>query len=282
MRALQDSNNEFNFFSYRWTIILPLSWVKAFWLPLVNHGAHAVGLRERRWIAGDVSICTITIYRLLHSNFPFIYAYEVFIRQLGLPSFPYDFPDCKAYSLFMTDEAIASDEKMQLRPPAVRPFIVPIPPPWDSVRFAFENISQSVDDVQVVCKEGSGGREYCDSLDDDAGDNCETKMLGQDGCVFDGFIARTSSVLNSHLNEIHGDNLLLFPNGQVSKKNKLKRKKVELVWGSEGNAHLPFDRKLCFLRVLLRAYKEGAFEEGSVVCAPHLTDILLWTSRLVA
>jgi len=33
-----------------------------------------------------------------------------------------------------------------------------------------------------------------------------------------------------------------------------------------------YDHKLCFLRVLLHAYKEGVFEEGAIVCAPHLTD----------
>lgn len=44
--------------SCRWSIILPLSWVKAFWIPLVSNGAHAIGLREKQWIASDVSICT--------------------------------------------------------------------------------------------------------------------------------------------------------------------------------------------------------------------------------
>nr|CAB3468803.1 unnamed protein product [Digitaria exilis] len=37
--------------SLGWSIILPLSWVKPFWLFLVSHGAHVIGLRERRWIA---------------------------------------------------------------------------------------------------------------------------------------------------------------------------------------------------------------------------------------
>ncbi|KAF3787624.1 Dynamin-related protein 1E [Nymphaea thermarum] len=34
-----------------WSIILPVNWIKAFWISMVSHGAHAIGLRERRWIA---------------------------------------------------------------------------------------------------------------------------------------------------------------------------------------------------------------------------------------
>ncbi|PON75650.1 hypothetical protein TorRG33x02_244990 [Trema orientale] len=40
--------------------------------------------------------------------------------------------------------------------------------------------------------------------------------------------------------------------------------------------------KLCFLRVLLRAYKKGSFDEGAVICAPRPTDISLWTLSSVS
>lgn len=46
----------FILFSFRWSIVLPLSWVKAFWAPLVSKGAHAIGLREKHWIACEVSL----------------------------------------------------------------------------------------------------------------------------------------------------------------------------------------------------------------------------------
>ncbi|KAH9330581.1 hypothetical protein KI387_002689, partial [Taxus chinensis] len=36
-----------------WSIILPVSWVRAFWIPLVLGGARAIGLRERRWLSSD-------------------------------------------------------------------------------------------------------------------------------------------------------------------------------------------------------------------------------------
>ncbi|PIA27087.1 hypothetical protein AQUCO_08300052v1 [Aquilegia coerulea] len=233
----------------RWTIILPLSWVKAFWLPLVNHGAHAVGLRERRWVACDVR----------------------------LPSFPYDFPDCKTYSCFMAAESIASDEKMELRPLAMRPLKVPIPPPWESVRHAFEDQITNVGDIQDIHEE----KNACDSLDDIGSANSELEVLAQGDFPFKGFIARTSSILSCHLKEICGGHLLLYPNEQMGKKTTLLENRDKIVPGPGGDCHLRFDRKLCFVRVIIRAYREGAFEEGSVVCAPHLTDISLLKSRSV-
>ncbi|KAL5724219.1 ribonuclease P [Ranunculus cassubicifolius] len=189
----------------RWDIILPLNWVKAFWIPLINHGAHAIGLRERRWIACDV----------------------------GLPCFPMDFPDCETYSLFMDAEAVACDEKMELRPLAMRPLKVPIPPPWDSVRVSLGKDPSTTAGKSII------------------------------------YVARTVDVLTSHLNEIHGGgDLLLFP------KNKGNKNTVA---GPAGASNLALDRRLCFVRVLLGAYKEGAFEEGADVCAPHLSDISHWT-----
>ncbi|MCO5602505.1 hypothetical protein L7F22_056638 [Adiantum nelumboides] len=53
-----------------WSLILPLSWISAFWVPLVFAGAHVIGIRESHWL------CT----------------------NVGSPAFPDDFPDCKAYS----------------------------------------------------------------------------------------------------------------------------------------------------------------------------------------
>lgn len=35
--------------------MLPLSWVKAFWVPMISVGAQAIGLRERSWVASEVS-----------------------------------------------------------------------------------------------------------------------------------------------------------------------------------------------------------------------------------
>ncbi|KAL0921913.1 hypothetical protein M5K25_005859 [Dendrobium thyrsiflorum] len=92
-------------FNSGWSVILPLSWVKPFWMSLILHKAHAIGLREKRWIACNS----------------------------GLPSFPYDFPDSSAYSSLMTAEATKADEAVKLRPLALRPICVPIAPQWHCV-----------------------------------------------------------------------------------------------------------------------------------------------------
>ncbi|WJZ95097.1 hypothetical protein VitviT2T_013890 [Vitis vinifera] len=169
-----------------WSIILPLSWVKAFWIPLVNNGAHAIGLREH-WIACEVE----------------------------LPYFPSDFPDTDAYSSFMATEA-TSDEKEKLRPPSMRALGVPIPPPWVSVRLGFDKVSSSLGDTRPCV---------------------ET-------CTRD--VANDEAKLSQNLN---------------------------------GPNQMNYERKLCFLRVLLHAYKEGSFKKGAVVCALHLSDISMRTSR---
>jgi hypothetical protein len=37
-----------------WSLILPIAWVRAFWVPLVFAGGHVIGLRERHWLSTDV------------------------------------------------------------------------------------------------------------------------------------------------------------------------------------------------------------------------------------
>ncbi|PKA51555.1 ribonuclease P/MRP protein subunit POP1 [Apostasia shenzhenica] len=106
-------------FNSGWSVILPLCWVKPFWMSFISNGAHAIGIREKRWIA-----C---------SN--------------GLPSFPYDFPDSIAYSSLMVAESAAADEAANLRPPAVRPIPVPLEPPWDCIAHTL-SISYKVDESQ--------------------------------------------------------------------------------------------------------------------------------------
>ncbi|PIN17831.1 Ribonuclease P [Handroanthus impetiginosus] len=222
----------------RWSIILPLSWVKAFWITLMSNGAHAIGLRERQWVACEI----------------------------GLPYFPLDFPDCNAYSHFMAVEAIAFNHKATLRPHSKMPLQVPIPPPWDCVRFNFEERlskagnSHSGDSQAELCSQG------------DKIDNCH-------GVSFDGIIARTSSMLSDFLNN-SGNHLLLFPKlrdqksrlYEFMKDKEFLEKNAVISEPKHGNTR-------CYLRVLLRACKEGVFEQGAVVCAPLVTDIMLWKSR---
>ncbi|BFI30940.1 ribonuclease P/MRP protein subunit POP1 [Marchantia polymorpha subsp. ruderalis] len=75
-----------------WTIILPIKWVHAFWIPLVFGGGHVIGLRERHWVATNA----------------------------GIPSFPHDFPDCSTYAQLLTADVAALSEANKKRPPAKR------------------------------------------------------------------------------------------------------------------------------------------------------------------
>ncbi|XP_042503361.1 ribonucleases P/MRP protein subunit POP1 isoform X1 [Macadamia integrifolia] len=167
-----------------WSIILPLSWVKAFWVPLVSHGPRGVGLREKRWIACDV----------------------------GLPSFPYDFPECKAYTCFMTTEAATADKKAELRPVAMRPLRVPIPPPWCCVKLTIKVKSTTIQDIQNLNSQMFSGEIVpSNSLPESDARYCESTFGGKEGSSFEGFVARTSCELSSYLNGVHGSNLPLYP-----------------------------------------------------------------------
>lgn len=261
------------YYIFRWSIILPLSWVRAFWIPLVSNGAHAIGLREKHWIACDVRLCPLCLLysvsgkQILHVNF-------FSLLQVGLPYFPSDFPDCDAYSCFKATEAAASNLQEELRPPAIRPLKVPIPPPWDSIRITLNRGFIKEGDPQVCTEHDS------DSLlpNSECAD-CNVKLRGN---LLDGFVARTSCMLTDFLNEIQGNHLLLFPN-KIADRNTsiLKVVKSGDVPGQSQNriTNIIYNGKLCLLRVTLHAYSRGCFEEGAVVCAPFLTDISSSTSR---
>ncbi|KAJ0810242.1 putative ribonuclease P [Helianthus annuus] len=218
----------------RWTIILPLSWVKAFWVPLVSIGARAIGLRERSWVACEARI----------------------------PNFPSEFPECDSYASLTEAEADAMDKEAALRPASVKTFSVPVPPPWNCVRFAFKMNPAKSKTTQTCSNESDAVAE---------------PALPNDHIV----VARSSRTLSGFLNTINGDRLPLFlhfcdKNTCLSK--IIKDEKVldhDLNMDSFlGNQY----RKVCFVRVTLRAFKEGAIEDGAVVCAPRLADIKLWIS----
>ncbi|CAK9145232.1 unnamed protein product [Ilex paraguariensis] len=237
----------------RWSIILPLTWVKAFWVPFVSSGAHAIGLREKHWITCEV----------------------------GLPYFPSDFPDCGAYSSFMEDEAAASHQKAKLRPPSMRPSKVSIPPPWDSVQFAFDEKFIGAGDDQMLPEKPYQQNMVSDnSLPQSGCENGDMVTPASHSVPFGGVVARTSSMLTDFLKDINGDHLLLFPNMAEGGKCISKFMNAERTVRPNGAISLiSYGKRICFIRVLLHAYKEGVFEEGAVVCAPHFTDIKLWTSR---
>ncbi|RXH68413.1 hypothetical protein DVH24_030746 [Malus domestica] len=228
------------------SVILP--WVKAFWISLVSKGAHAMGLREKRWIS-----C-----------------------EMRLPYFPSDFPDCDAYLCLKETEAAASNLKEELRPPAIRPLRVPILSPWNSIQVALNEESNAVGDAESF-RQQHGIRSNSSSNSESG--NSDATLAGCHGNSFDGFIARTSFSLTNFLSEIQGCHLRLFP--YVADKEtsftKFMWDKIKLGPGQDQFTRFKYNHKLCFVRVLLHAYKEGFLEEGAVICAPRLTDISLWT-----
>lgn len=205
--------------------------------------------------------------------------------QVGLPSFPFDFPDSKAYSSFMAEEAAVSDQKVELRPPSMRPPRVPIPPPGGSVRLAVEGGLTSSGDFQASHEKiSSAEMDLANSLaDSDNIRNRDSVSQGQDESSFEGFIARTSNMLSTYLSEIHGGHLLLFPDEAMRKSvfSEMLNNECKVIRRSELANQILVNRKLCFLRVHLRAYKEGVFDQGAVVCAPYFSDFSLWISRYI-
>ncbi|KAL6535048.1 hypothetical protein OROMI_026422 [Orobanche minor] len=225
------------------SVILPLSWVKAFWITFVSNGAHAIGLREKQWVA----------------------------NELGLPYFPLDFPDCNAYSNFMAMEAVEINRKASVRPLSKRPLEVPIPPPWDCLHLTLEKMTKPEEHDARNDKNDDSGRKS-------AYGESHIKISECHVTAFQGTIARTSGVLSDHLNSISGNHLLLFPR-KPDQKNSLHQfmRDEELTKHSTTNiSEVECGKTLNYLRVHLRAYKEGVFEQGAVVCAPLPADILLW------
>lgn len=185
----------------------------------------------------------------------------------------------------MTNKAAASDEKVKLRPPAMRPVRIPIPPPWETVRCSFEKESTRVEDAETLSKdqcsinvvnENSFKKSDCQRSD--------VLALGHHGFMSDGFVARTSIMLRHFLGEIRGDHLLLFPKSDLpdlkNSIDKFMKDDERLSRNPKGVTTLTNSGgRLCFLRVILHAYKGGVFEEGAVVCAPRYSDIKEWISR---
>ncbi|KHN24311.1 Hypothetical protein glysoja_039861 [Glycine soja] len=230
-----------------WSVILPLSWVKAFWIPLISNGAHAIGLQEKNWIS-----C-----------------------EMGLPFFPSDSPDCKAYSCLMEAKAAAFNKKEELRPPVIRHLRVPILPPWGIVRITFDKVINAMETHDLSTREDLTN---ANSLPNPCHGNFEIFNSDSGSNSFDGTVVRTGCMLTTFLNETKTGQLLLFPYAADGKARISKFINGELKLDPRHRSSDIYDHKLCFVRVHLRPFKEGCFEEGAVICAPYPSDISLWTS----
>ncbi|CAI9108481.1 OLC1v1008079C1 [Oldenlandia corymbosa var. corymbosa] len=228
----------------RWSIILPLSWVKVFWIAIVSNGAQAIGLRERHWIA----------------------------REAGLPCFPSDFPDTKAYSRQIEVEDTMKEKKAKLQPPSLRPPRVLPLPCWEQVQSMSQIKSLLARDTNILPVADLS----CKNV------YCNTAVLDCDGVSFNGYVARTSFMLIHSLAHFGGNNLFLTTK-VADGKNWLPKvlKDMKTSEHSENGvcSNLKCSQNLFFARVHLSAYREGVYEEGAVVCAPLSNDITLLTTR---
>ncbi|WOH01528.1 hypothetical protein DCAR_0520912 [Daucus carota subsp. sativus] len=242
-------NNHLKSSIARWSIILPISWVKTFWIPLVSSGGRAIGLREKHWIACEV----------------------------GLPYFPSDFPDCNAYSCFMETEAVASVRDAELRPPSVRPFSVPTSPPWEVVHYTYSKKKVIGLDNQILPNITS---KDINSLVANSLEDCHRAPCCNNGVSFGGLVSRSSCLLARFLSGINNCQLRIFPSIPERKSciSEIMKEKDISNQGLEDACLVNYDHPLCFVRILLHVYKDGVFEDGAVVCAPHLSDLLFMTS----
>ncbi|GLJ16937.1 hypothetical protein SUGI_0292650 [Cryptomeria japonica] len=255
-----------------WSIILPVSWVRAFWIPLVLGGARAIGLRERRWLSSDA----------------------------GVSSFPYDFPDCKAYCDYMNEETAAYEEMIASRPPSKRPPAILLPPPWNSIQgYVKRKYSGSAALLADITKQESEKTELVEVQRLHSVNSLQDKLaipevinkedLGSQGFssihekkfIFPGLIARTSAILKQHLRRVGGLHLLLFPDTHSSQKKDYSHLLDEgrICWRLKDVNNIILENEPCFLKVLLYAPGKGLFEEGAVVCAPIENDFSLWCSK---
>ncbi|XP_048126996.1 ribonucleases P/MRP protein subunit POP1-like [Rhodamnia argentea] len=235
-----------------WSIILPLSWVKAFWIPFISKGAHAIGLREKHWIANNAC----------------------------LPYFPWDYPDCNAYTSLMAIEASASHSKADCRPPAVRALKVPIPPPWSAI-CPFDIAYAGGIDTPISSERSTSNGSSASSLTNSTS-GVTSSRLQDHVCGFRGSVVRTNKELTCFLEDNYGGHSFLFPYKMGSGRSFLKALKDKSNVGglANGISRIMARHDLCFLRVTLHALKEGFFEEGAIVCAPRFTDISSRALRL--
>lgn len=211
-----------------------------------------------------VFICTVVLCERILENFSKAITFS--FLQIELPCFPLDFPDCNAYTHAMAMEKVITDQKVSLRPTSKKPLAIPIPPPWHSVRLNY--------DIGSGC--GSEDKKLDGMVKHPGYATSEAKMLNNPGFPLEDQIARTSSMLSDFFNTINLDNLYLFPRMPYQKSCTYEVMKDKEIPSQETIvSEAEHDKGRCFLRVLLRAYRKGVFEQGAVVCAPLAADMKL-------
>ena len=190
--------------------------------------------------------------------------------QFRMPCFPYDYPDSKAYASYMSKEAAVFDKAVECRPAAKRPPIVPVPPLWHCIMACFHKddgilSGPEVDDLvraNIVSPEKS-------SVNSESGD-AEPSQAKVASLQL--YVPRTIQILRQYVKEFDMKYLSLSSD-MITHTDKPNL---------TSNATIKMACSVCLTRVLIRAFKEGSFEEGAVVCAPLPSDLPAWKIRSVS
>lgn len=184
--------------------------------------------------------------------------------QFRVPCFPYDYPDSKAYASHMSKEAAVFDKAVECRPAAKRPPTVLVPPLWHCIMACFHKddgmFSGQVNDLaraNIVLPKNL-------SLNSNSGDverseaNIASLQL---------HVPRTIQMLRQYVKEFDRK-YLSFSSDIETDADKPNLTSTDTI------------KMTCsVIRVLIRAFKEGSFEEGAVVCAPLPSDLPAWKIR---
>jgi len=175
----------------------------------------------------------------------------------------------------MAAKAAECDQKEELRPPSVRNLGVPILPPWGIVHNTFNKEISTMETPDLSAREDLTN---ANSLSNPCPGDSKISNFDSEN-AFDGTVARTDCMLTTLLDEAKTGRLLLFPYAADGIARISKFIKGEIMLDTRHKSSVIYDHRLCFVRVHLHPFKEGFFEEGAVICAPHPSDLSLWTSR---
>jgi ribonuclease P/MRP protein subunit POP1 len=184
--------------------------------------------------------------------------------QFKIPCFPYDYPDSKACASFMAKRAAVTEKIFESRPAAKRPPKVHVPPLWQCIMGCFGKVGGifrglEVDGIMWSVTSESGGEE---PLQESFVPSLQLH------------VPRTTQTLREYVQELDTKYL------SSSSGMEMDTERCNLVSNGTVKAVCSLN-ELCLTRVLIRAFKEGSFEDGAVVCAPFLSDLSAWKIRSV-
>ncbi|KAL6907812.1 hypothetical protein ACP4OV_001982 [Aristida adscensionis] len=191
-------------------------------------------------------------------------------KAFKIPCFPYDYPDSKAYSSFMAREAAVFDKAVECRPASKRPPRVHMAPSWHCIMAYFHKgdgivRGPEVDDIMqatIALPKYLGVNSISGKVESSQSNIVASLQI---------FVPRTIQTLKKHVKEFDMKYLSSSDMETDTDKSNLS---------PSGTVKMTCSvNLLCLTRVLIRAFKEGSFEEGAVICAPFPSDLSAWEIR---